>query len=365
MPGARAVPGLPAGTIDLMKVLGIETSCDETAAAVYDGEARSARRIACTARSSMHAEYGGVVPELASRDHVRKLLPLIEAALADAAADPTRSTGWPIPPARGWSGALLVGRCGRPKPRIGVGSACCRRTSPRGPPAGADARSRGARRSRSWRCWYRVDTRCSPMCAAWATTGSSAPRSTMPPARPSTRPPSCSGCRIRAGRRWHSSRSTGAPVAIAFPRPMLDRPGLDFSFSGLKTAVVVATRGAELDEQDARRRRLRVSAGGRRNAGREVRARHRRRRDCRRWSWPAAWVRIEHLRQQLDALGRAPGSEDPLSAAGVLHGQRGDDRVRWLSPSQRGRTRRPRDPRDGALAARHPASAAAHDLNAH
>src|SRR5438105_15831625 len=58
-----------------LAVLGIETSCDETGVAVYDLEA-GLRAHALYSQVELHAEYGGVVPELASRDHVRKLLPL-------------------------------------------------------------------------------------------------------------------------------------------------------------------------------------------------------------------------------------------------------------------------------------------------
>ncbi|MCV6622700.1 MAG: tRNA (adenosine(37)-N6)-threonylcarbamoyltransferase complex transferase subunit TsaD, partial [Cellvibrionaceae bacterium] len=59
-----------------MRVLGIETSCDETGVAIYDSET-GLLGDALYSQVAMHAEYGGVVPELASRDHVRKLLPLV------------------------------------------------------------------------------------------------------------------------------------------------------------------------------------------------------------------------------------------------------------------------------------------------
>ncbi len=65
-----------------MRVLGVETSCDETGVAVYDSEqGLLAHRL--YSQVAVHAEYGGVVPELASRDHVRKLLPMIRQVLAD------------------------------------------------------------------------------------------------------------------------------------------------------------------------------------------------------------------------------------------------------------------------------------------
>jgi N6-L-threonylcarbamoyladenine synthase len=59
-----------------MNILGIESSCDETGVAVYDSE-RGLRAHALFSQVDLHARYGGVVPELAARDHVRKLLPLI------------------------------------------------------------------------------------------------------------------------------------------------------------------------------------------------------------------------------------------------------------------------------------------------
>ena len=66
-----------------MRVLGIETSCDETGVAVYDTD-RGLLAHALFSQIALHAEYGGVVPELASRDHVRKLLPLVRQVLAEA-----------------------------------------------------------------------------------------------------------------------------------------------------------------------------------------------------------------------------------------------------------------------------------------
>ena len=66
-----------------MRILGIETSCDDTGVAVFDTE-RGLLAHKLYSQSAMHAEYGGVVPELASRDHIRKLLPLVREVLADA-----------------------------------------------------------------------------------------------------------------------------------------------------------------------------------------------------------------------------------------------------------------------------------------
>jgi N6-L-threonylcarbamoyladenine synthase len=63
-----------------MRVLGLETSCDETAVAVYDGDAGLLAHEVYS-QVDLHAAYGGVVPELASRDHLRKLLPLLRKVL--------------------------------------------------------------------------------------------------------------------------------------------------------------------------------------------------------------------------------------------------------------------------------------------
>ena len=66
-----------------MRILGIETSCDETGVAIYDDE-KGLLAHQLYSQVKLHADYGGVVPELASRDHVKKTIPLIQAALNDA-----------------------------------------------------------------------------------------------------------------------------------------------------------------------------------------------------------------------------------------------------------------------------------------
>ncbi|MDX1455048.1 MAG: tRNA (adenosine(37)-N6)-threonylcarbamoyltransferase complex transferase subunit TsaD [Gammaproteobacteria bacterium] len=91
-----------------MRVLGIETSCDETAAAIYDTEA-GLRAHALYSQVAMHAEYGGVVPELASRDHIRKLTPLIREALDEAGLTREDIDGVAFTAGPGLIGALLVG----------------------------------------------------------------------------------------------------------------------------------------------------------------------------------------------------------------------------------------------------------------
>ena len=91
-----------------MRVLGIETSCDETGVAVYDTDAGLlAHRL--HSQVDLHARYGGVVPELASRDHVRRLVPLIEEVVAEAGMRVADLDGIAYTEGPGLAGALLVG----------------------------------------------------------------------------------------------------------------------------------------------------------------------------------------------------------------------------------------------------------------
>lgn len=91
-----------------MRVLGIESSCDETGIAVHDSE-RGLLAHALHSQVAMHAEYGGVVPELASRDHVRRVLPLIRRVLAEARLELADLDGIAYTQGPGLAGALLVG----------------------------------------------------------------------------------------------------------------------------------------------------------------------------------------------------------------------------------------------------------------
>ena len=91
-----------------MRVLGIETSCDETGVAVYDSD-KGLLGDMLHSQIALHAEYGGVVPELASRDHVRKLIPLIDALLKQCGLQPADVDGIAYTQGPGLVGALLVG----------------------------------------------------------------------------------------------------------------------------------------------------------------------------------------------------------------------------------------------------------------
>jgi N6-L-threonylcarbamoyladenine synthase len=91
-----------------MQVLGIETSCDETGVAVFDAD-RGLLAHSLYSQIPIHARYGGVVPELASRDHIRKLLPLIDATLEEAGVKGADLDGVAYTAGPGLIGALLVG----------------------------------------------------------------------------------------------------------------------------------------------------------------------------------------------------------------------------------------------------------------
>lgn len=140
-----------------MRVLGIETSCDETGIAIYDDK-NGLLANQLYSQVKLHADYGGVVPELASRDHVRKTVPLIQAALKEAGLAAKISMRLPIPQvrvlsARCWSAQRSAGRWhlhGMFRPfRFTIWKATCWR------PCWKIIHHN----TRLWRCWSPADTR--------------------------------------------------------------------------------------------------------------------------------------------------------------------------------------------------------------
>ena len=236
-----------------MKVLGIESSSDETGVAVYDtgiGGAAGLRAHAVYSQIALHAEYGGVVPELASRDHVRKLLPLIRQTLAEAGLSTADIDGVAYTAGPGLVGALLVG-AGVARalawalglPAIGVHHMEGHLLAPLmedDPPAApfvallvsgghtqlvaVDAIGR-----------YRLlgETLDDAAGEAFDKTAK------------------MMGLPYPGGPQLAKLAETGTPGVFRFARPMTDRPGVDFSFSGLKTQVLLAWRGS--DQSDATR----------------------------------------------------------------------------------------------------------------
>lgn len=230
-----------------MRVLGIETSCDETAAAVYDG--RDGLLSHCLfSQVQLHAFYGGVVPELASRDHVKKLVPLVEQALAEAKTQPEQLGGVAYTAGPGLVGALLVGACvarslayAWGKPALGVHHleghllAPMLEATPPEFPFLALLVSGG-------------HTLLAEVCGLgeYRIIGSSLDDAA---GEAFDKTAKMLGLPYPGGPALALLAADGRPSDFHFPRPMLDRPGLDFSFSGLKTAVVVAIRGRHLDER--------------------------------------------------------------------------------------------------------------------
>jgi N6-L-threonylcarbamoyladenine synthase len=224
-----------------MKVLGIETSCDETGVAVYDGEAGLlADRV--YSQVALHAEYGGVVPEIASRDHVRKLAPLVEQTLAAAGIGLADLGGVAYTAGPGLAGALLVGAgfaralaFGLSLPALGVHhmeghllAPMLDRDGPRMPflallvSGGHTQFVRVAGLGR-----YAIIGESLDDAAGEAFDKVAKMLDLGYPGGPAVE-------RLAA---------RGTPGSLRFPRPMTDRPGLDFSFSGLKTAVMNALAG--------------------------------------------------------------------------------------------------------------------------
>ena len=226
-----------------MLILGIETSCDETGVALYHGE-RGLLAHALHSQIALHAEYGGVVPELASRDHVRKTLPLLRGIFRQAGTVPREVGGVAYTRGPGLIGALLVGAAiGRSLawtwkvPAIGVhhmeGHLLAPMLEP-DPPAvpfvallvsGGHSllvRVEGVGR-------YRILGESVDDAAGEAFDKTA----------------KLLGLPYPGGPALARLAEQGDPRRFTFPRPMTDRPGCDFSFSGLKTAAINTWRGLE------------------------------------------------------------------------------------------------------------------------
>lgn len=230
-----------------MRVLGIETSCDETGIAIYDSDQGL---LAHTIYSQIetHAAFGGVVPELASRDHVRKIVPLIEEVLAKVNLTGSDINGIAYTKGPGLVGALLVGAMlGRTLgfalniPTIGVhhleGHLLAPFLEPNLPsfPFLALLVSGGhtelVKVEGIGRYEMIGDTLDDAVGEAFDKTGK------------------LLGLGYPGGAALAKLAEQGDPKRFHFPRPMVDRPGLDFSFSGLKTFALNTVNQFGLDEQ--------------------------------------------------------------------------------------------------------------------
>lgn len=229
-----------------MRVLGIETSCDETGVALYDTDAGLLAH-ALHSQVEMHARFGGVVPELASRDHIQRLVPLIEtvvdeAGLALADIDAIAYTEGP-----GLAGALLVGASvanalgyALDRPVVGVHhleghllSPLLARPAPAFPfvallVSGGHSQFYDVRGVGDYRLLG--DTLDDAAGEAFDKTAN------------------LLGLGYPGGPALARLAARGRDGAVSLPRPMLDSPNLDMSFSGLKTAVRTLTQ--KLANQD-------------------------------------------------------------------------------------------------------------------
>jgi N6-L-threonylcarbamoyladenine synthase len=229
-----------------MRVIGIETSCDETAVAVYD-QAGGLLSHQLYSQIAMHQEYGGVVPELASRDHVKRLLPLVRAALSAAGSDCASIDAVAYTAGPGLIGALLTGAgfarslaYAWGKPAIAVHHLEGHLLAPLledpapefpflallvsgGHTQLVDVAGLGR---------YRIlgETLDDAAGEAFDKTAKML------------------GLPYPGGAALARLAEQGVAGRFVFPRPMLDRPGLEFSFSGLKTAALVALRGREASD---------------------------------------------------------------------------------------------------------------------
>ena len=230
-----------------MKVLGIETSCDETGVAIYDSNHGLLGHVLYS-QVRLHADYGGVVPELASRDHVRKLLPLIDQCLHKAALAKTEIDAVAYTSGPGLIGALMVGASvGRALawswrvPAIAVhhmeGHLLAPMLEPEPPqfPFVALLVSGGHTQLVSVEGIGKYNTLGESLDDA---AGEAFDKTAK-----------LLGLGYPGGPALAKLAEQGDSNRFNFPRPMMDRPGLDFSFSGLKTHALTTLAQVADDEQ--------------------------------------------------------------------------------------------------------------------
>jgi len=234
-----------------MLILGIETSCDETGVALFD-TGRGLLAHALHSQVTLHDEYGGVVPELASRDHIRRLLPLIREVLHKAGAGESDLDAVAYTQGPGLAGALLVGAAVANSLAFGLGIAAIgvhhleghllspllEKNPPHFPflalliPGGHTQLMRGSGVGEYEMLGETLDDAAGEAFDKMA---------------------KLLGLGSPGGPALAKLAERGRADRFAFPRPMLEqlekRGDLNFSFSGLKTAVVTLARTRTLDEQ--------------------------------------------------------------------------------------------------------------------
>ncbi|PLW68197.1 tRNA (adenosine(37)-N6)-threonylcarbamoyltransferase complex transferase subunit TsaD [Pseudohalioglobus lutimaris] len=235
-----------------MLILGLETSCDETGVALFDTE-RGLLAHALFSQVDIHVEYGGVVPELASRDHVRKTLPLIEEVINDAGITAAEIEGVAYTAGPGLVGALMVGATlarslawGWGVPALGVHHMEGHLLAPMLEEERPDFPFIALLVSGGHTQLVRVDG-----IGRYRLLGESLDDAA---GEAFDKTAKMLGLPYPGGPHIARLAQQGEPGRFDFPRPMVNRPGLDFSFSGLKTftlnTVEACRQNGELSEQE-------------------------------------------------------------------------------------------------------------------
>ncbi|HTS21542.1 MAG TPA: tRNA (adenosine(37)-N6)-threonylcarbamoyltransferase complex transferase subunit TsaD [Casimicrobiaceae bacterium] len=230
-----------------MKVIGIETSCDETGLAVYDSRSGLLAH-ALHSQVAMHEAYGGVVPELASRDHVRRVLPLAAQVLADAGCRLAELDAVAFTEGPGLAGALLVGASvgsalafALGKPAIGVHHLEGHLLSPLLGSPRPSFPFVALLVSGGHSEFYEVRS-VGDYVLLGQTQDDAAGEAFDKTAK-------LLGLGYPGGPALERLAARGRPEAVSLPRPMLSSGDLDLSFSGLKTAVSTFARREPLSEE--------------------------------------------------------------------------------------------------------------------
>ena len=235
-----------------MLILGLETSCDETGVALFDTQ-RGLLAHALFSQVDIHVEYGGVVPELASRDHVRKTLPLIEEVINEAGVAAKDIEGVAYTAGPGLVGALMVGATlarslawGWGVPALGVHHMEGHLLAPMLEEERPDFPFVALLVSGGHTQLVRVDG-----IGRYQLLGESLDDAA---GEAFDKTAKMLGLPYPGGPHIARLAQNGTPGRFDFPRPMVNRPGLDFSFSGLKTyalnTVEACRQDGGLSEQD-------------------------------------------------------------------------------------------------------------------
>jgi N6-L-threonylcarbamoyladenine synthase len=233
-----------------MRVLGIETSCDDTGVAIYDSQ-KGLLAHALHSQIEVHREYGGVVPELAARDHIRKVIPLVDAVLKQADCSSAEIDGVAYTSGPGLAGALLAGSAVAKGlafawnvPAVGIHHMEGHMLAPMleeiapefpfiallvsgGHTMLAEVKGIGQ---------YTIlgQTLDDAVGEAFDKTAK------------------ILGLGYPGGPEISKTAENGNPQRFKFPRPMVNRPGLDFSYSGLKTFALTTVQKQEAAQSESR-----------------------------------------------------------------------------------------------------------------